>query len=176
MAALYTWRASSRGRAPRPRAAASAEAPASYTSMLRERPATAGSAPTPSPSASRCTPSGTAELSKSLSVSSAGSTDPSVPSNVRSVAERPSLDHLTTFASRSSLQLRIPTLWHSAATASWSAFSCCRSACVAVHSSMVMLLKSTATPGSSTLHSWLKTMRCSSPLSAASAIAAREVG
>ena len=38
-------------------------------------------------------------------------------------------------------------------------------------SSLLVLLKATATPGSTTLHSWPKMMHCSSPLSAASAIA-----
>eukprot|EP00964_Phaeocystis_antarctica_P034222 scaffold19439_cov56-Phaeocystis_antarctica.AAC.4 len=107
---------------------------------------------------------------------SAGSSEPSVPSNARLAAERPLLFQQTFPAFRSSLQLHIPILRHRTATASWSAFSCCRSACVDAHSPELALLKSTATPGSSTLHSWLKTMRCSSPLSAASAIAAREVG
>eukprot|EP00964_Phaeocystis_antarctica_P146537 scaffold112850_cov66-Phaeocystis_antarctica.AAC.1 len=37
-------------------------------------------------------------------------------------------------------------------------------------------LKATARPGSSTLHSWVKRMRCSSPLSERSAIAARGAG
>eukprot|EP00964_Phaeocystis_antarctica_P136823 scaffold101290_cov63-Phaeocystis_antarctica.AAC.3 len=80
---------------------------------------TAGNAPSPSPSTSRCTPSGTAapERSTRTSVSSAGSTQPSVPSNARSVAERPLPRQPTFFASRSSLQFRNPTLRHSAAAA-----------------------------------------------------------
>jgi hypothetical protein len=44
---------------------------------------------------------------------------------------------------------------------------------VSARSSLLVLLKATATPASSGLHSWLKMMHCSSPLSAASAIAAR---
>ena len=47
------------------------------------------------------------------------------------------------------------------------------SACVSARSSLLALLKATATRVSSTLHSWLKMMHCSSSLSAASAIAAR---
>ena len=50
------------------------------------------------------------------------------------------------------------------------------SACVSARSSLLALLKATATRVSSTLHSWLKMMHCSSPLSAASAIAARALG
>eukprot|EP00964_Phaeocystis_antarctica_P127925 scaffold91644_cov54-Phaeocystis_antarctica.AAC.2 len=119
MAALVSKRVLSRGMAPRPRAAASAEAPASPTCMiLIWNLTTAGSAPAPSLSASRCTPSGPAAGSTRISVSSAGSTEPSVPSNARSVAVGPLLCQLTYFASRSSLQLRIPTLRHSAAAAS----------------------------------------------------------
>eukprot|EP00964_Phaeocystis_antarctica_P045263 scaffold26044_cov63-Phaeocystis_antarctica.AAC.2 len=63
--------------------------------MMRQ--VTAGSAPAPSPSTSRCTPSGLAAPAESLmsvSVSSAGSTDPSVPSNARSAAARPLSRHL----------------------------------------------------------------------------------
>eukprot|EP00964_Phaeocystis_antarctica_P102368 scaffold67720_cov63-Phaeocystis_antarctica.AAC.3 len=94
----------SRGRAPRPRAAASAEAPASptcITSIVSN--VMAGSAPVPSPAASRCTPSGSAapaELSQRTSFSSAGSTEPSVPSVARSAAERSFLYKSTVFASR----------------------------------------------------------------------------
>ena len=66
------------------------------------------------------------------------------------------LCHMTIFASRSSLQLRSPALRPSAAAASWSACSCWRGACVSSHSSLLALPKATATPGSSTLHSWLK--------------------
>eukprot|EP00964_Phaeocystis_antarctica_P157415 scaffold127587_cov72-Phaeocystis_antarctica.AAC.3 len=112
MAALFRVRFLSRGRAPRPRAAASAEAPASPTCIPpKARKYTAGSAPARSPSASRCTPSGPAAPKKSKMVSSlsAGSTEPSVPSVVRSVAERPLLCQLTAVASRSSLQL-VPIL------------------------------------------------------------------
>eukprot|EP00964_Phaeocystis_antarctica_P120557 scaffold84286_cov63-Phaeocystis_antarctica.AAC.1 len=174
MPALVRLRSLSRGMAPRPRAAASAEAPASPTCIpsVANR-VTAGSAPAPSPSASRCTPSGPAELSTRLSIWSAGSTEPSVPNNSRSAAERPLKTESTDFASRSSLQLRSPTLRQNAVAASWSALSCCSSACVAVRSSLLMVLKATAWRGSSTLHSWTKRMRCSSPLSFDSAIAAR---
>eukprot|EP00964_Phaeocystis_antarctica_P117287 scaffold81118_cov62-Phaeocystis_antarctica.AAC.1 len=164
MAALTRARTLSRGRAPRPRAATSAEAPASPTFMrTRSSRVRAGSTPAPSPSTSRCTPSGPAapEHPSSLSISSAGSTEPSVPSNARSGAVRPLSFRRISFASRSSLQLRSPT------------FSCCSSVSVAVRSSLLALLKYTARRGSSTLHSWVKRMRCSSPLSAASAIAAR---
>eukprot|EP00964_Phaeocystis_antarctica_P045910 scaffold26467_cov48-Phaeocystis_antarctica.AAC.1 len=172
MAPLFRRRVLSRGRAPRPRAAASAEAPASPTCIYMSWiPVTAGSAPTPSPAASRCTPSGLAAGSRRHSDSSAGSTEPSVPSVARSSAERPLLYQSISFASRSSLQLRSPTLRHNAEAASWSAFSCGSSACVAVRSSLQVLLKATAVRGSSALHSWVKRMRCSSPLSAASAIA-----
>eukprot|EP00964_Phaeocystis_antarctica_P153043 scaffold121121_cov66-Phaeocystis_antarctica.AAC.1 len=106
--ALVRARSLSRGRAPRPRAAASADAPASPI------------APAPSPSTSRCTPSGPAapELSWSVRCRSAGSTDPSVPSVARSVAERPLSIQRTSLASRSSLQLRIPSLRHNAAASS----------------------------------------------------------
>ena len=45
--------------------------------------------------------------------------------------------------------------------------------CVSARSSLLVLPKATATRVSSTLHSWLKMMHCSSSLSAASAIAAR---
>ena len=82
----------------------------------------------------------------------------------------------TFFASRSSLQLRCPALRPSAAAASWSACSCCRGACVSSRSSLLALAKATATPGSSTLHSWMKMTSCSSPLSVASAIATRRDG
>eukprot|EP00964_Phaeocystis_antarctica_P052061 scaffold30443_cov61-Phaeocystis_antarctica.AAC.2 len=173
MAAPLRWRCLSRGRAPRPRAAASAEAPASPTCTLtNSKVVTEGSAPALSPSASRSTPSGPApaELSMRRSFSSAGSTEPSLPSNARSAAVRPLSCHLASFASRSSLQLLIPTLRHRAVQASCSALSCCRSACVSAHSSLLALLKATATPGSSTLHSWVNTMRCSSSLSFESAI------
>eukprot|EP00964_Phaeocystis_antarctica_P035845 scaffold20494_cov69-Phaeocystis_antarctica.AAC.6 len=80
--------------------------------------ATAGSAPAPSPAASRCRPSVPAGLSKRYSVSSAGSTDPSVPSNARSSEERPPRIQSTIFASRSSLQLRFTSLRHRAAATS----------------------------------------------------------
>eukprot|EP00964_Phaeocystis_antarctica_P124924 scaffold88567_cov61-Phaeocystis_antarctica.AAC.6 len=88
MAALTRWSLSSRGRAPRPRAAASAEAPASPTCMrMIASSVTAGSVPAPSPAASRCTPSRPAAGSfSSNSLSSAGSTEHSVPSNARSAA------------------------------------------------------------------------------------------
>jgi hypothetical protein len=109
----------------------------------------------------------------SHSVLSAGSTDPSVPSNFSSPAVRRLWDQMTIFASRSALQFRCPSLPHSAAAASWSVFSCGSSARVAARSSLLTLLKATAMPGSSTLHSWLKSMRCSSPLSLDSAIATR---
>eukprot|EP00964_Phaeocystis_antarctica_P059522 scaffold35338_cov59-Phaeocystis_antarctica.AAC.8 len=139
MAALVSLRSLSRGRAPRPRAAASAEAPASPTCTLTSwRLATAGSAPAPSPSASRCTPSwaaALAEVSMRLSSSSAGSTEPSVPSNARSAAVRPVLSQVASFASRSSLQLRSPALRHNAAAASGSVLSCCSSACLSSRSS-----------------------------------------
>eukprot|EP00964_Phaeocystis_antarctica_P059079 scaffold35061_cov63-Phaeocystis_antarctica.AAC.2 len=112
-------RDSSRGRAPRPRAAASAEAPASPTGILQsQRQVMAGSAPAPSPSASRWTPSGLVDLSLRCRRTSAGSTAPIVPSVVRSAAERPLLCRKTSLASRRSLQLRIPTLRHSAAATS----------------------------------------------------------
>ena len=52
------------------------------------------------------------------SVSSAGSTEPSVPSSARSSDERTLWTNTTTFASRSCLQLRISALWHSAVAAS----------------------------------------------------------
>eukprot|EP00964_Phaeocystis_antarctica_P038875 scaffold22239_cov60-Phaeocystis_antarctica.AAC.1 len=88
MAALFRKRILSRGRAPRPRAAASSEAPALPTCIYPvSKVVRAGSAPAPSPSASSCTP-GPADLSQRRSVSSAGSTEPSVPSNVRSAGER----------------------------------------------------------------------------------------
>jgi hypothetical protein len=58
----------------------------------------------------------------------AGSTDPSVHSRARSSSERPLLYDETIVVSRSSLQLRSPSLRHNAAAASWSALSCCRSA------------------------------------------------
>ena len=45
--------------------------------------------------------------------------------------------HTTSFASRSSLQLRFPALRPSAAAASWSACSCCRGACVSSSSSLL---------------------------------------
>eukprot|EP00964_Phaeocystis_antarctica_P021376 scaffold11855_cov61-Phaeocystis_antarctica.AAC.8 len=183
-------RALSRGRAPRPRAAASAEAPASPTCTWRKlTEVKAGSAPAPSPAISRCTPSGPSpvpQMRSRLSCSSAGRTDPSDPSNVRSAAERPlqGKGHCramaaerplsSSFASRSSLKLRMPILRHSVATAaSWSVLSCCRSACVRARSSGLTLLKSTAIHGSSTLHSLLKMVRCWSSLSFESAIAAR---
>ena len=67
-------------------------------------------------------------------------------------------------------------MWHNAAAASWSVFSCCSGARVAVRSSLLTLLKATAMPGSSTLHSCTKRMPCSSPLSADSAIATRARG
>eukprot|EP00964_Phaeocystis_antarctica_P061569 scaffold36809_cov56-Phaeocystis_antarctica.AAC.3 len=121
MAVWVRTRLLSRGRAPRPRAAASAEAPASPTCMLESRvTVTAGSAPAPSATASRRMPSGTAAPVGSTrnSFSSAGSTGPSVPSNARSAEERPLSYQRITFASRSSLQLRMPTLRHNAVAAS----------------------------------------------------------
>eukprot|EP00964_Phaeocystis_antarctica_P130729 scaffold94602_cov63-Phaeocystis_antarctica.AAC.3 len=181
MAALLRLRNMSSGMAPRPRAAASAETPASPTCMLmRDSRVTEGSAFAPSPSNSRCPPSGgpaaPAESWRARS-SSAGSTEASVPSNARSAVERPLRSQSTFFASRSSLQLRSPTLRHNAAATSWSALSCCSSACVSARSSLLVLLNATATRASSTLHSWLKMMHCSSPLSFDSAIrGARAVG
>eukprot|EP00964_Phaeocystis_antarctica_P085222 scaffold53793_cov65-Phaeocystis_antarctica.AAC.2 len=85
-----------------------------------ESSATAGSALAPSPTASRCTPKGPVapELLIRCSPSSSGSTEPSVPSVARSAAERHLLSQTTVFASRSSLQLRIPILRHSAAATS----------------------------------------------------------
>eukprot|EP00964_Phaeocystis_antarctica_P080913 scaffold50551_cov57-Phaeocystis_antarctica.AAC.4 len=82
-AALASCRTFSRGRAPRPRAAASAGAPALPTcTRLSTKLFMAGSAPAPSSSASHCMPSGTAatEPSRRVSASSAGSTEPSLPS------------------------------------------------------------------------------------------------
>eukprot|EP00964_Phaeocystis_antarctica_P053249 scaffold31252_cov63-Phaeocystis_antarctica.AAC.4 len=119
MAVLPRWRVMSRDRAPRSKAAASADAPASPT-CIPPKPSmvTAGNAPAPIPSASRCTPSGPADLLARTSVSSAGSTEPSVPSKARSAAVRPLLLSSTYFASRSSLQLRSPTLRHNAVAAS----------------------------------------------------------
>eukprot|EP00964_Phaeocystis_antarctica_P023335 scaffold13059_cov62-Phaeocystis_antarctica.AAC.2 len=107
--------------APRSRAAASADAPASPTCTTSSpRLNTAGSASAPSPAISRCTPSETTstEPSERTSSSSAGSTEPSVPSSARLSAEKPLPSQTTFFASRSSLQLRSPTLRHSAAAAS----------------------------------------------------------
>ena len=77
------------------------------------------------------------------------------------------------YEAATALCLRIPILRHSAVATSWSALSCWRSACVSARSSLLALPKATATPGSSTLHSWTKMTHCSSPLSVASAIAAR---
>eukprot|EP00964_Phaeocystis_antarctica_P030176 scaffold17017_cov67-Phaeocystis_antarctica.AAC.3 len=57
-------------------------------------------------------------LSRSASLSSAGSTDPSEPSVAQSAEARLLRCHLTDVASRSSLQLRIPTVRHNAAAAS----------------------------------------------------------
>eukprot|EP00964_Phaeocystis_antarctica_P044383 scaffold25511_cov60-Phaeocystis_antarctica.AAC.4 len=89
MAAWHRKSALSCGRAPRPRAAANAEAPASPTCMLTiARVVTAGNEPASSPAASCSTPSGPAALPLRYSFSSAGSTAPSVPSVVRSAAER----------------------------------------------------------------------------------------
>ena len=51
-------------------------------------------------------------------LSSAGSTEPSVPSNERSAVVRPLLLQETHLASRSSLQHRLPSLRHRAAAAS----------------------------------------------------------
>eukprot|EP00964_Phaeocystis_antarctica_P086469 scaffold54758_cov53-Phaeocystis_antarctica.AAC.2 len=84
------------------------------------RNVTAGSAPAASPSTSRGTPSGPAEPEPSARVSdsSAGSTEPSVPSVVRSASKRCLLSQRTSAASRSSLQLRIPMFMHSAVAAS----------------------------------------------------------
>eukprot|EP00964_Phaeocystis_antarctica_P053942 scaffold31692_cov68-Phaeocystis_antarctica.AAC.3 len=119
MAVSLRARLLSRGMAPRPRAAASAEAPESPTCMqLRFSRVTAGRAPAPSPAASRCTPSVPAAGSWRSSCSSAGSNEPSVPSVARSNAERSLSEQLTFFASRSSLQLRMPTLRHNAAATS----------------------------------------------------------
>jgi hypothetical protein len=89
--------------------------------LLRRRQLTAGSAPARSPTASRCTPSGPAAGSVRIRLSSAGSTELSVPSRARSSAERPFWrDHRgeTIVVSRSSLQLRSPSLRHNAAAAS----------------------------------------------------------
>eukprot|EP00964_Phaeocystis_antarctica_P153440 scaffold121712_cov63-Phaeocystis_antarctica.AAC.2 len=163
MAASSSTRDLSRGRAPRPRAPASAEAPASptcielITSML-----TAGSEPAPSPSASRCTPSGPPAPEVS--------TDPRVPSVASSTAERPLWIQSAIVASRSSLQLCSPTLRHSAAAASYSAFSCCRSACVTAHSPRLALLKSMAKRGSSGLRSPSKTTHSTSSPSVQSVV------
>ena len=80
----------------------------------------AGSAPATSPSASRGTPSGPAEPEGSLRIkpSSAGSTALSVPRVARSAPERRLSRHVTFFASRSSLQSRMPTLRQSAVASS----------------------------------------------------------
>eukprot|EP00964_Phaeocystis_antarctica_P023648 scaffold13211_cov72-Phaeocystis_antarctica.AAC.1 len=86
--------------------------------MLRVSDLTAGSAPALSPAASRCTPSGMATSSRRTTLSSAGSTEPSVPSNARSAAVRPMVTQVACFASRSALQLRSPALRPSAAAAS----------------------------------------------------------
>eukprot|EP00964_Phaeocystis_antarctica_P099786 scaffold65577_cov66-Phaeocystis_antarctica.AAC.3 len=81
---------------------------------------TASSAPAPSLAASCCTPTGqqVAEISMRRSDSSAGSTEPSEPSVAHSAAVRRLSLQKISFASRSSLQLRIPTLRHSAVAAS----------------------------------------------------------
>eukprot|EP00964_Phaeocystis_antarctica_P126215 scaffold89951_cov48-Phaeocystis_antarctica.AAC.5 len=92
MAALPRLKYLSRGRAPRPMEAASAEAPVLPTCKPKmTKFDTAGSAPAPSPAASRCTPSGLVAAAEpsSVSCSSAGSTEPSVPSSPRLVGERP---------------------------------------------------------------------------------------
>ena len=72
------------------------------------RRVSAGSAPAPSPAASSCTPSGpdvpVGRFSMSLSSPSAGSTEPSVASVVRSVADKPALTHMASVASRSVLR------------------------------------------------------------------------
>ena len=59
-----------------------------------------------------------AALSLRVSAFSAGSTDPSELSVVRSASQRPLSAQQTSLASRSSLQHRIPVLWHSAVTTS----------------------------------------------------------
>eukprot|EP00964_Phaeocystis_antarctica_P154850 scaffold123736_cov60-Phaeocystis_antarctica.AAC.2 len=120
--------------APRPRAAASAEAPASPTGWTSLRKIMAGSAPTPSPSTSRCTPPApAADLSPRIRCLTR-SAAPSSPSNARSEAERSVFFNSISFAFRSSLQLHIPILPHRTPAASWSAFSCCSSACVGARS------------------------------------------
>eukprot|EP00964_Phaeocystis_antarctica_P158003 scaffold128425_cov78-Phaeocystis_antarctica.AAC.1 len=89
-------------------------------SMIRSS-VTAGSAPAPSPAASRCTPSALdapEPPSTRTSLTSAGSTNPSVPSVARSAAVRPLFSHWTSLASRSSLQLSMRSLTHNAIAAS----------------------------------------------------------
>ena len=83
---------------------------------------------------------------------------------------------MSPIASRSLSQLRAPSLGHSAVATSYSTLSVCSSACVSSRSSLLALPKATTMPGSSTLRIWLKMMPCSSPLSAASAIAALVAG
>ena len=145
-----------------------------------KRLSTDGSAPAPDPAASHCTPSGSsvawyggATSEQRPRDSSTGSSKPSEPSLVRSAAKRTLPKQRINLASRRCLQLRIPILRHNAAAASYSALSCRRSACVGTRSQRLAMLKSTATRGSSTLHSWLKTLRCWSSLSISSAISAR---
>eukprot|EP00964_Phaeocystis_antarctica_P150421 scaffold117829_cov47-Phaeocystis_antarctica.AAC.4 len=124
MPVVSSWRLLSRGRAPRPMAAASAEAPASPKRIAATvRRVMAGSAPALSSSASRCTPSAPPPQTRN-SFSSAGSTEPSepiVPSSAevrRSGSPFERVCHSIAVASRSSLQLCIPTLRHSAAATS----------------------------------------------------------
>jgi hypothetical protein len=97
-----------------------------------------------------------------------------VPSVASSAEDRPLVKHSICLASRSSLQLRIPIL------------EAQRCGNLVVTPQLLTLrlcqrpqLAAGGAEGhgdariSSTLHSWLKMMHCSSPLSAASAIAAR---
>ena len=156
----------SRGRAPRPRAAASAEAPASPTCMrVRLRSVTAGSAPAPSFSASRGTPSGPARwLADEVQLLERWQHRAQRAQQLQLVRGEVFVEALLRLAQR--LAVPMPQLAAQRfGRRSWSAFSCCRGACVAVRSSLLTLLKATAMPGSSTLHSCTKMMPCTSPLS-----------
>eukprot|EP00964_Phaeocystis_antarctica_P010460 scaffold5759_cov66-Phaeocystis_antarctica.AAC.3 len=115
----------------------------------------AGSARAPSPATSRCTPSGPAasEPWPMCSSSSAGSTDPSVPNVTRSASERPLLCQKTFFASRSSLQLRSPTLRHTTLQPPRDQPSAAAAAPASAPAARCWYYSSTARRGSSTLHS-----------------------
>eukprot|EP00964_Phaeocystis_antarctica_P009306 scaffold5042_cov37-Phaeocystis_antarctica.AAC.3 len=164
------------GSAPAPSPAASRSAPAAQVAPLRCNSSSTGSTEPSEPRVARSTAVKNKNIS-SIDAWLCRRISLTVMPNSGSAAVMLLLAHVVRFAavsclaSRSSLQLRSPSLTHSAAATAWSARSCCRSACVGASSPWQALLRATATHGSSTLRSPSKMTPSASSLRARSSIA-----